>query len=161
MPWPTKLRTTPKPLASACSWMARPISLNGWPGPHHGDGPVEALAGDLDQPPALLVDVADEEGGVGVAVDAVEVDRDVEVADVAVDERPVVGDAVADDLVHRRAQRLREAVVVERARVAAPVDAGLVADGVELVGGDARAHGGAGEGQHLGGGPAGDAACAR
>ena len=52
---------------------------------------------------------------------------------------PVVGDAVADDLVDRGAQRLREAVVVERARVAAPGDAGLVADRVELVGGDARA----------------------
>ena len=70
---------------------------------------------------------------------------------------PVVGDAVADDLVHRGAQRLGEAVVVERARVAAPVDAGLVADGVELVGGDAGPDGGAGEGQHLGRRPAGDA----
>ena len=118
--------------------MARPISLNGLARSHHRDGPIEALAGDLDEPAALVVDVADEEGGVGVAVDAVEEDRDVEVADVAVDQRPVVGDAVADHLVHRGAERLREAVVVERARVAAAVDAGLVADGVELVGGDAR-----------------------
>ena len=89
-------------------------------GAHRGDAELEALAGDLDEAAALLVDLADEERGVGVAVDAVEEDRDVEVDDVAVDERPVVGDAVADDLVDRGAQRLGEAVVVERARVAAP-----------------------------------------
>ena len=125
MPWPTKPRTTPKPAPSAWVWMARPMSENGRPGAHRGDAELEALAGDLDEAAALLVDLADEERGVGVAVDAVEVDRDVEVDDVAVDERAVVGDPVADDLVDRGAQRLGEAVVVERARVAAPVDAGL------------------------------------
>ena len=55
-------------------------------------------------------------------------------------QRPVVGDAVADDLVDRRAERLGEGAVVERARVAAAADALVVAQGVELVGGDARCH---------------------
>ena len=122
---------------------------------HDRDGALEALAGDLDEAAALVVDVADQEGGVGVAVDAVEVDRDVEVADVAVDQRAVVGDAVADHLVDRGAQRLREAVVVERARVAPALDARLVADRVELVGGDPRTDGGAGEREHLAGGAPG------
>ena len=67
--------------------MARPMSENGRPGPHRGDAAVEALAGDLDQASAGLVDLADEEGGVGVAVHAVEVDGDVEVDDVAVAQR--------------------------------------------------------------------------
>ena len=48
-----------------------------------------------------------------------------------------VGDAVADDLVDRRAHALREAVVVERARVGAALDGELVDVGVDLVGGDA------------------------
>src|SRR3546814_6145427 len=78
----------------------------------------------------LGVDVADEERGVGVAVHAIEEDRDVEVDDVAVGQRSVVGDAVADDLVDGCAQRLREAAVVAGSRVAAAVDAGLVADSV-------------------------------
>ena len=89
------------------------------------------------------VDLPDGERGVGVAVDPVEEDRDVEVDDVAVDERPVVGDAVADDLVDRRAQRLGERAVVQRARIAAAPDALLVAQGVELVGGHPGRHRGA------------------
>ena len=95
---------------------------------------------DLHEAAALVVDVADEEGGVAVAVHAVEIDRDVAVDDVAVEQRAVVGDAVADHLVDRRAQRLREALVVQRARVAAARDARLVADAVELVGGHADLH---------------------
>jgi hypothetical protein len=65
---------------------------------------VEALASDGDEVGGRPVDLPDREGGVRVAVDAVEEDRDVEVDDVAVDECPVIGDAVADDLVDRRAQ---------------------------------------------------------
>ena len=109
------------------------------PRPHRGDAQVEALPGDLHQPAGRVVDRPHQERGAGVAVDAVEVDGDVEVDDVAVDQGAVVGDAVADDLVHRRAQRLGEAVVVERAGVGAPGQASVVGEGVEVVGGDARA----------------------
>ena len=48
-----------------------------------------------------------------------------------------VGDAVADDLVDRRADALRVAVVVERAGIAAVADARVVAHHVEVVGRDA------------------------
>ena len=70
---------------------------------------------------------------------------------------PVVGDAVADDLVDRRAERLGEGAVVEGAGVAAAADALLVAQGVELVGGDAGRHRRAHGLQDLGRGPAGPA----
>ena len=67
--------------------------LHGVDRPHHG------LVRALDEQPRLLVDVADEVRLVGVAVHAADVGRDVDVDDVAVLERAVVGDAVADDLV--------------------------------------------------------------
>ena len=51
----------------------------------------------------------------------------------------VVGDAVADHLVQRGAQRLRVAPVAQRARVGAVIDQELVPDPVQFVGGDARA----------------------
>ena len=78
--------------------------------------------------------------GVAIAVDTVQEDRDVAIDDVAVLQHAVVGDAVADDLVHRGAQRLREALVMQRARIAAVRDARFVTDVVELVGGDADAN---------------------
>ena len=67
-----------------------------------------------------------------------------------------VGDAVADDLVHRGAHALRVAVVVERRRVAVTLDVQFVDVGVELVGGEPGADVLAGEAQDLGGQPAGD-----
>ncbi len=68
---------------------------------------------------------------------AVDERGDVDLDDVAVVERAGVRDAVADDLVDAGAQRLREALVAERGRVGAVLDQELVADPVELVGGDA------------------------
>ena len=65
-------------------------------------------------------------------------------------EHPSVGDPVADHLVGRRAQALRVAVVVERARVGAALDVELVAVGIDLVGRHARAEVLAGEAQDLG-----------
>ena len=78
-------------------------------GPDRLDAALERLAGPLDQQPRLLVDVTGEEGGVGVAVHAVEVAGDVDVDEVAVLDDAVVGDAVADDFVDAGAQALREA----------------------------------------------------
>src|SRR5690606_30661353 len=48
----------------------------------------------------------------------------------------LAGHAVADDLVDRGADRLGEALVVERGRVRAVVDDELVAQAIELAGGD-------------------------
>ena len=92
------------------------------------DAALQALPRHPHQPLPGLVDLAHQEGGGAVAVHAVEEDGDVEVDDVAVLERPAVGDAVADHLVGRGADRLGEAAVVERARVAAQPDGLVVAD---------------------------------
>ena len=67
----------------------------------------------------------------------------------------VVGDAVADDLVDRGAQRLGKALVAQRRRVGAVVEQELVADPVDLVGGDAGGDDRGGRRHGLGGDPAG------
>jgi hypothetical protein len=71
-------------------------------------------------------------------VHAADVRGDVDVDDVAVVQLGRVGDAVADDLVDRGAQRLGEAFVAEGRRVGAVVDEELVPDPVQLVGRHAR-----------------------
>lgn len=80
------------------------------------DGLRQALARRLDD--AHRVGVArglraDVVRLVQVAVEALVVQRDVDVQDVAVDEDALVGDAVADDLVDGRAHGLGEVAVVE------------------------------------------------
>jgi len=110
---------------------------------------IETLARDTYQAPRGPVDPAHQEGGVGVAMDALEIHGHVDVDDVAVDQGAVVGNPVADDLVDRRAHRLGVAPVVEGARVGPPGDALGVDQLVELVCGDARGHGRAGGGQDL------------
>ena len=117
-----------------------PADVADRPARAHGlDAVPHALLGDAHELAADRVDVADEERGVGVAVHAVDVRGDVDVEDVAVLQHAGVGDAVADDLVGRRAHALREAVVVERGRIGVALDVQLVDVGVDLVGGDARA----------------------
>ena len=105
------------------------------------DALPQCFLGHLHQEACIVVDLTDAEGRVGVAVHAVQVDRDIAVDDVAVDEHAVVRDAVADHLIDRRAQRLREALVMQRARIAAAGDTCLVANAIELVGRDAGPHG--------------------
>ena len=76
---------------------------------------------------------ADVERRRGVAVEAVVDGRDVDVDDVAGFEHARARDAVADDLVHRGAHALREAVVVERRRpAAAACTRVLVDEGVDV-----------------------------
>lgn len=96
-----------------------------------------ASASDADEVPRRAVDLADHEGGVRVAVDPFDEGGDIDVHDIALEELAAVGDAVADDLVDRGAERLGEPPVVERTRVGATGDAGVVADPVEFVGRDA------------------------
>lgn len=87
-------------------------------------------------------------------MNAVVVHGDVHVDDVAVGQSPTVGNAVTDHFIDRRAQRLGEPAIVERAGVTVAGDRGLVADAVELVGGDANLNCGAHLVEHLGGQPA-------
>jgi hypothetical protein len=80
---------------------------------------------------------------------AVLVDGDVDVHDVAVLQRSQVGNAVADNLVHRRADTLGEAMIVQRGRIGSSLDRSLVDDAIELVTGDADLHRSAREVQHF------------
>ena len=80
-----------------------------------GDGLVETLAGRLDEADRVRVragEGTDVIGLVEVRVVAAVVDGYVEVEDVAVDEDAVVGDAMAHDLVGRRAEGFGEVAVV-------------------------------------------------
>jgi hypothetical protein len=71
-------------------------------------------------------------------VHAADVGGDVHVHDVPVRDHRVVRDAVADDLVQGRAQRLGITPVAQRARVGAAGYQVLVPDPVQLIGGHAR-----------------------
>jgi hypothetical protein len=64
--------------------MTRPIDVDPPAGLDRLDRAVERLPGPLHQQPRLLVDVAAQVGGVGVAVHAADERGDVEVHDVAV-----------------------------------------------------------------------------
>ena len=109
----------------------------------------EALERGLDQVVVLVRALADDERLVEVAVVAAVVDGDVDVDDVALLEGPQVGDAVADDLVHGRADGAGEVVVVERRRVASVLDGRLVGHAVDLRRRHAQADGAARGVEHL------------
>ncbi|MNN46538.1 hypothetical protein D3C81_1609220 [compost metagenome] len=102
--------------------------------------------------------MADGEHLAGVAVVTVLDHRDVDIDDVAILQRFVVGDAVADDVVDRGADRLGEALVVQRrGNGLLHVDDVVVADAVQFVGSDAGLDVFADHFQHFGGQAAGDA----
>ena len=112
----------------------------------------QALAGRLGDAHRVRVGlrlVADVVCLVEIAVVAFMVEGDVEVEDVAVDEDALVGNAVADDLVERCADGLGEEVVVQGRRVRVALDAGVVYDLIEVVGGDAGTDGGSGNVENL------------
>lgn len=84
------------------------------------DREVEALPRRLNHPNSIGVRlrlIADVVGLVQVTVVTFVVEGDVEVEDIAVEEDPLIRDTVADNLVRRGADRLREVVVVEGRRV--------------------------------------------
>ena len=74
----------------------------------------QRLVSALGEQPAGLVDLAAEESCAGVAVYAADVGGDVDLDDVAVLQRASIGDAVADDLIDRRAARLGEPAIAKR-----------------------------------------------
>ena len=121
-------------------------------GPHDGDAAHHRLVGDVDQPPRLHRDaLADKEHPARIAVPAVEDHGHVDIEDVALHQPPVAGDAVADDMVDRGADRFRKAAVVERRRDRVVIDDEPVAQPVELAGGDPGADIGGDEVERLGG----------
>ncbi len=127
-------------------------------GTHLLDGGVEALLSHLAELATQRGGLAHDEHGGGIAVVAILDDGDVEVDDVTLAQLLVVRDAVADHIVHRSADGLGEAVIVERGRDGLlHVDHVVVADGVQFVGGDARLDVGGDHDQHIGGQLAGNA----
>jgi hypothetical protein len=138
--------------------MAWPISPSCDSRPHHFDALEHALVRHLHQPLRLHRGLAHEEHLAGIAVVAVLDDGDVDVDDVAFLEFFVARDAMAHLVVHRGADGAREALVVERRRDGLLlVDDIIVAQLVELAGGDPGLDVRPYHAQHLGGEPAGDA----
>jgi hypothetical protein len=83
--------------------------------PDAGDAEPQTFEGDLAQPAGLLADfIADHEHAAGVAVEAVLDHRDVQVDDVTLLQRTRCRNAVAHDMIDRRADRLRERAVARR-----------------------------------------------
>ncbi|MNV51669.1 hypothetical protein D3C71_1437250 [compost metagenome] len=118
---------------------------------------VHAFLGHLGQ--ALGPDryVADVEHPAGITVETVLDDGDVDVQGVAIFERLVVWNAMADHMVDRRADRLWIALVIERGRDGfLLIDDVVVADLVQLIGGNARLDVFGNHFQHIGGQFAGD-----
>ena len=105
----------------------------------------------------LDADLADQVHPAGVAVPAVEDRGDVDVDDVAVLERAVARNAVADDMVDRGAAALRIAAIAERRGDGAGVERHPVDDVVQLLGGDAGDDMGDERVEDVGGEPAGGA----
>ena len=108
--------------------------------PHDGDAAHHRLVGDLDELSRLQRNaLANKEHSARVAVPAVEDHRHIDVQNVAVHQTAVAGDAVADDMIDRSADRFREAAVIERRRDRLVPDNEFVAEPVELAGRDPRA----------------------
>ena len=83
-------------------------------GLHRRHAAHQRLVGHLDQPLGPARDVADRIHAAGIAMPAVEDQRHVDIDDVALLQRLGVGNAVADDVIDRRADGLGEAAIVER-----------------------------------------------
>lgn len=125
---------------------------------HHGNALVHAFLGDLAEAVGPFRGLADQEHLAGVAVVAVLDDGDVDVEDVAFLQRLLVGDAMADHMVDRGADRLGKALVVQRGgNRLLLVDDIVVADAIQLLGGHAGLDVFADHFQHFGGQAAGDA----
>ena len=94
----------------------------------------QRLVGAFGEQPAGLIDLAAEEGCAGVAVYAADVGGDVDLDDVAVLERTSIGDAVADDLIDRRAAGLRESAIAKRRGICVVLDQIFVDHLIKIIG---------------------------
>ncbi len=109
-------------------------------GADRGDAGHHRLIGDLDETFGAARHLAHEIHAARIAVPAVEHKRHVDVDDVALAQRLVVGNAVADHVVDRGADRLAVAAIHQRRRQRAVIAREFEYELVELFGGDARPH---------------------
>ena len=105
-------------------------------GLHCGDAAQQALVSDFDEPLGAAGGNAGAKHAARVAVPSVKHIGDVDIDDVAFAQRLVVGNAVADDVIDRGADRLAIAAVVERSGIGVVVAAEVEHELVERVGGD-------------------------
>src|SRR5690606_16632657 len=126
---------------------------------HRADAAEHGLAGGLDQAPGHHRGLAHVVHAAGVAVPAILDHGDVDVEDVAVlEDLARAGNAVADDVVDRGADRGREAAVADVGRNGAlDIDDVVVADPVQFGRGHAGLHVGGHDLENLGRQAAGDA----
>ncbi|MCY1302898.1 hypothetical protein D9M70_525810 [compost metagenome] len=103
-----------------------------------GNAAHQAFMGDIEQPLGGALDLADRIHAARVAVPAIDDIGDVDIDDVALAQRLVVGDAMTDDVIDRGTGGLGVAAVVQRRGQGAIVHAEFEDEAVDLVGGDAR-----------------------
>src|SRR5471032_1325744 len=120
-------------------------------GTHRTDAGAHGLVSGLDQPPRLRARLADKVHAAGVAKPAVFDDGDVDIHDVAILKHPARRDAVADHFVDRSTHGFREAVITDvTGNGLLHIDDVVVAELVEVVGGDPRLDMRRNHRQHLG-----------
>ena len=129
----------------------------GGAGLHHGDAAHHGFIGDLDQALGFALHLADVIHAAGIAMPAVQDDRHVDIDDVALLERTVAGDAVADDVIDRGAERMAVAAIAEARGQGAVIERVFEGKSVERRRGHARLHFGNQKVQHLRRQPAGPA----
>ena len=94
--------------------MAAPISPVVAPGLDGGDAAHQRVIGDLEQPLGGARDLADRIHAARIAMPAVDDQRHVDIEDIALFQRTRAGNAVADHVVERGADRLGKAAIIER-----------------------------------------------
>src|SRR6185437_8835309 len=85
----------------------------GGAGLHDRDAAHHGFVRDVDQPHRLQLDVTHGVHAAGVAMPAIQNDGDVDIHDIAVVQRLVVGNAVTDDVVDRGADRVTVAAIAQ------------------------------------------------
>ena len=127
--------------ASTKFWMAWPMSPSRLPGRAWAMPLPERLPARVYHPFTLHRALAHEEHPAAVTMKAVLDDGYVHVDDIAVLQDPVARDAMADHMVHRRADGFGEATVVQGGRYRMlHVDNEFMTDPVQFIGADARLH---------------------
>ena len=119
MPCPTNSRTTEKPCASTCCWIAWPMSEIRAAQPDLLDAFLERLTRDPQQRRRFFRHPPDRHRDRRVAIEAVQLHAHVERDDVSLDQRARRRDPVDHLLVHRRAQRRGIAAIALERRLGA------------------------------------------
>jgi hypothetical protein len=106
----------------------------------HLDTAHQTIMGNVHQARGFYRDFADPEHSAGIAEPAIENDRDVDIHDIALDQFARAGNAMTDDVVYRRADRLRKTLVIQRCGNGVVVENELMAKRVQFLGRHARLH---------------------